>query len=97
MNALVQSTLSAFAFSTQPSMKFGYARDYKILDLHTHPELYSAGAGKQGVLLVEPCKSEILLHWQFVTPDAARESSSAAVDLFHRCKEDGNFAGMDMA
>lgn len=78
-------------------MKFDYSRDYKHLDLRAHPEWYSVGVGEQGVLLVEPYKSEILPHWRFATPDAARESSAAITALFYQYKENGDFVGMDMA
>jgi len=78
-------------------MKFDYSRDYKTLNLRAHPELYSVGIGEQGVLLVEPYKSEILPFWRFATPDAARESSAAITALFHQYKASGDFVGMDMA
>ncbi len=78
-------------------MKFDYSRDYKKLDLRAHPELYSVGVGEQGVLLVEPYKSEILPHWRFATPEAARESSLAITKLFYAYKASGDFVGMDMA
>ena len=55
--------------------EFDYDLDYKNLDLRKHPELYRVGRGEQGVLLVEPYKSEILPHWRFATPDIAHESS----------------------
>ena len=42
--------------------EFDYDLDYKNLDLRTQPELYRVGRGEQGVLLVEPYKSEILPH-----------------------------------
>ena len=40
--------------------KFDYSLDYKNLDLRKNPELYRVGKGEQGVLLVQPYKSEIL-------------------------------------
>jgi hypothetical protein len=42
--------------------EFDYDLDYKNLDLRDQPELYRVGRGEQGVLLVEPYKSEILPH-----------------------------------
>ena len=78
-------------------MKFDYSLDYKHLDLRAQPELYAVGVGEQGVLLVEPYKSEILPFWRFATPDAARESSAAITALFHAYKDAGDFVGMDMA
>lgn len=77
--------------------KFDYSRDFKTLDFRQHPELYQIGVGEQGVFLVEPYKSEILPHWKFATPDAARASSEAIFQLFERYKADGDFVGMDMA
>lgn len=45
--------------------KFDYSLDYKNIDCREHPELYCIGKGEQGVLVVEPYKSEILPHWRF--------------------------------
>ena len=78
-------------------MAFDYARNFKELDFRAHPELYQIGVGEQGVLLVEPYKSEILPHWRFATPGAARASSEAIYGLFLRYGEAGDFVGMDMA
>ncbi len=77
--------------------KFDYSLDYKNLNLREHPELYRIGVGEQGVLLVEPYKSEILPHWRFRTPDIARESSQKIYDLFLEYKAQKDFVGMDMA
>lgn len=54
---------------------FDYAYDYKNLNLRKHPELYGTGRGEQGVLLVEPYKSEILPYWKFKTPRARKNIS----------------------
>ncbi len=78
-------------------MKFDYTLDYKSLDLRAHPELYQIGVGEQGVLLVEPYKSEILPFWKFATPEAARESSETIFTLFQKYGEADDFVGMDMA
>jgi hypothetical protein len=43
---------------------FDYSLDYQRLDRR---ELYRVSKGEQGVLLVEPYKSEILPHWRFKT------------------------------
>ena len=56
--------------------KFDYTIDYAHLDLRQYPELYRVGVGEQGILLVQPYKSELLPHWRFATPGAARESSA---------------------
>lgn len=80
-----------------PFAKFDYSLDYKNLDLRKHPELYRTGIGEQGVLLVEPYKSEILPHWRFKTPDVARESAEKILSLFLHYKAQNDFVGMDMA
>ncbi len=77
--------------------KFDYSLDYKNLDLRKHPELYCIGKGEQGVLLVEPYKSEVLRHWRFKTPEIAEESSAKIYELFLEYKEQKDFVGMDMA
>ena len=35
------------------------------IDYRQQPELYKIARGEQGVLTVEPYKSEILPHWRF--------------------------------
>jgi Domain of unknown function (DUF4385) len=77
--------------------KFDYTLDFKTLDFRQHPELYRVGKGEQGVLLVEPYKSEILPHWKFKTPAIARQSAQKIYDLFLEYKVQGDFIGMDMA
>ena len=76
---------------------FDYSLDYKALDLRRHPELYRTGKGEQGVLLVEPYKSEILPHWKFKTPDLAQKSAEKIYALFEAYREQEDFVGMDMA
>jgi hypothetical protein len=78
-------------------MKFDYSLDYSHLDLREDPYLYRVGIGEQGVLLVEPYKSEILPHWKFRTPEIAKESSKAIYKLFLKYKKEKDFIGMDMA
>jgi hypothetical protein len=77
--------------------KFDYSLDYKNLDLRKNPELYRIGVGEQGVLTVEPYKSEILPHWRFKTPEIARESSQKIYEMFLEYKQQRDFVGMDMA
>ncbi|MBN9416945.1 MAG: DUF4385 domain-containing protein [Candidatus Eremiobacteraeota bacterium] len=77
--------------------KFDYKRDYARLDFRAHPELYQVGVGEQGVLLVQPYKSEILPHWRFATEEAAEESAARIYRLFEEYREAGDFPGMDMA
>ncbi len=78
-------------------MRFDYALDFVRIDFRAHPELYRVGRGEQGVLLVEPYKSEILPHWRFRTPGAARESAAKIHGLYEGYKAAGDFVGMDMA
>lgn len=78
-------------------MAFDYSLDYENVDFREHPELYRVGRGEQGVLLVEPYKSEILPYWRFKTPDIASESSEKIFELFLSYKEHNDFVGMDMA
>lgn len=76
---------------------FDYSLDYKNLDLRKKPELYRTGRGEQGVLLVEPYKSEILPHWKFKTPSHARQSSKTIYKMFLTYLHQDDFVGMDMA
>ncbi len=81
----------------QPAPPFDYSLDFATIDFRQHPELYRIGKGEQGVLLVEPYKSEILPHWRFRTPELARESADQIYRLFEQYREAGDFVGMDMA
>lgn len=76
---------------------FNYDQDFTKIDFRQHPEKYQVGKGEQGVLMVEPYKSEILPHWRFKTPEIARESSEKIYELFLDYKAKGDFVGMDMA
>jgi len=78
-------------------MSFDYSLDYDNIHFRKRPDLYRIGKGEQGVLLVEPYKSELLPHWRFKTPDIARESSEKIYTLFADYKAAGDFVGMDMA
>ena len=77
--------------------EFDYDLDYKNLDIRAQPELYRVGRGEQGVLLVEPYKSEILPHWRFATPDIALESSDIIYQMFLDYLAADDFIGADMA
>ena len=79
------------------SCMFDYSLDFKNIDFRQHPELYRVGKGEQGVLLVEPYKSEILQYWRFKTPEIARESSEKIYQLFLTYLEEDDFVGADMA
>ena len=78
-------------------MPFDYELDYSVLNLREQPDLYRVGRGEQGVLLVEPYKSEILPHWRFKNPDIAKESAEAIYNLFEDYRAADDFVGMDMA
>ncbi|MFS0517501.1 DUF4385 domain-containing protein [Nostoc sp. UIC 10607] len=78
-------------------MPFDYSLDFKNIDFRQHPELYRVGKGEQGVLLVEPYKSEIIPYWRFKTPDIARESSEKIYEMFLVYLEQDDFVGADMA
>lgn len=67
------------------------------VDFRNHPEKYLIGRGEQGVLLVEPYKSEILPYWKFATPEKAKASSEKILALFYEYKKQDDFVGMDMA
>jgi len=76
---------------------FDYGRDYSAIDFRAHSELYQIGRGEQGVLLVEPYKSEILPLWRFKNPEIAKISAVAIFALFKNYKKQRDFVGMDMA
>ena len=78
-------------------MTFDYLLDFTDIDFRKNPELYRIGKGEQGVLLVEPYKSEILPHWRFKTPQIARRSASKIYRMFLAYKSKEDFVGMDMA
>jgi hypothetical protein len=76
---------------------FPYHLDFKATDFRQHPDLYRVGVGEQGVLLVEPYKSEILPHWRFRTPDVAQASAEQIYRLFEAYLDKDEFVGADMA
>ncbi len=78
-------------------MPFNYDLDFDNIDFRKNPELYQVGRGEQGVLLVEPYKSEILPYWRFKTPEIAKESAEKIYALYLEYKENNDFVGMDMA
>ena len=77
--------------------KFNYDLDFKTIDFRQHPELYRVGRGEQGVLLVEPYKSEILPHWRFKNPEVATKSSDKIYQMFIEYLDKDDFVGADMA
>ena len=79
------------------SKAFNYHLDFDSTDFRAHPELYRVGRGEQGVLLVQPYKSEILPHWRFRTPEVARESAETIWARFIQYRDANDVVGMDMA
>ncbi len=77
--------------------KFDYSLDFQNTNFREQPHLYRVGKGEQGVLLVEPYKSEILPYWRFKTEAVARESAESIYALFLDYKRQDDFVGMDMA
>lgn len=78
-------------------MAFDYDLDFDKINFREQPEFYRVGRGEQGVLLVEPYKSEILPHWRFKTPEIANVSSEKIYQMFLDYKRNDDFVGMDMA
>ena len=77
--------------------KFNYDLDFKAVDFRKNPELYRIGVGEQGVLLVEPYKSDLLPLWRFTTVNIATQSSKAIFDKFEEYLQDKDLVGADMA
>src|SRR5689334_9264371 len=80
-----------------PKQPFNYKLDFKQVNFRDRPDLYRIGRGEQGVLLVEPYKSEILPYWRFKTPAIAQKSANKIYRLFLHYKKEGDIVGMDMA
>ena len=76
---------------------FDYSLDFENTDFRERPHLYRVGKGEQGVLSVEPYKSEILPHWRFRTEEVARESAEKILAMFYEYRERDDVVGMDMA
>ena len=74
-----------------------YAALPKDTDFRQHPELYRVGRGEQGVLMVEPYKSELVPLWRFATPAMANKSSAALYRCFLAYLTADDFVGADMA
>ena len=78
-------------------LPFDYSLDFKNIDFRDRPDLYRVGKGEQGVLLVEPYKSEILPYWRFKNPEIAKQSSEKIYEMFLDYLEKDDFVGADMA
>lgn len=76
---------------------FPYHLDFKTTNFRTQPALYKIGVGEQGVLLVEPYKSEILPFWKFKNEELANISAQKIFDLFENYLLNNDFIGADMA
>jgi len=76
---------------------FDYSLDYSKINFRETPELYRVGRGEQGVLLVEPYKSEICPHWKFRIPEIAEKSAKKIHSMFLSYLEENDFIGADMA
>ena len=74
-----------------------YAQDFKNIDFRKNPELYRIGVGEQGVLSVEPYKSEIGQYWRFKDVPIATKSSKTILAMFRKYLRENDFVGADMA
>jgi hypothetical protein len=80
--------------SGDDSRKFNYSLDYSQLNLRRKKSLYRVGRGEQGVLLVQPYKSEILPYWKFRDPGVAKKSSRDILKLFRGYCAKDDFIGI---
>lgn len=78
-------------------MTYDYSDEYRSINFRKHPERYRIGRGEQGVLTVEPYKSEILPYWKFKDPEAAYASSEKIYAMFLAYVQQNDFVGADMA
>ncbi|EDO6204220.1 DUF4385 domain-containing protein [Salmonella enterica] len=76
---------------------FNYQQDFSSIDFRQQPDLYQVGRGEQGVLLVEPYKSEILPFWRYKDEASAIKSAEQVYQLFEAYRQQDDFVGMDMA
>lgn len=76
---------------------FDYDRDFENINFRKHPDKYQVGRGEQGVLLVQPYKSELLPHWRFKNKEIAEKSAKKIFEKYKEYKKAGDFVGMDMA
>ena len=77
-------------------LEFDYTLDYDNINFREQPELYRIGRGEQGVLLVEPYKSEICKHWRFRTPQIAFDSANRIYSMFNDYLVRGEFVGAEV-
>ena len=67
------------------------------IDYRENPDLYKVGRGQQGVLICQPYKSELHIHWRFKTIEEATISSRKIYQMFLEYLENQDFVGADMA
>ena len=67
------------------------------IDYRENPDLYKVGRGQQGVLICQPYKSELHIHWRFKTPELAQKSAQTIYDMFLDYLKQEDFVGADMA
>lgn len=79
------------------SRSFDFSLDFEKINFRKRPKLYRIGRGEEGVLLVEPYKSEILPLWSVEDEAQATESSDKIFALFLKYLENNDFVGADMA
>ena len=68
-----------------------------ILIIVENPHLYKVGRGQQGVLICQPYKSELHIHWRFRTPEEATKSAQTIYAMFLAYLKEFDFVGADMA
>lgn len=74
-----------------------YRARFENVDFRRNPEKYRIGRSEEGVLSVEPYKSEILPHWRFKTPEIAEESAQKIYQMFLDYLAQNDFVGADMS
>ena len=67
------------------------------IDYEREPQLYEIGRGQQGVLICQPYKSELHIHWRFKTPEQAKQSAQTIYMMFLDYLKQEDFVGADMA
>ena len=96
-SAASATTKTSSKKKSMPLQKFDYKVNFYDVDFKKHPEIYKIGRGEQGVLLVEPYKTEICPHWKFKNPEVAKKSSEKIYQMFLDYKNANDFVGADMA
>lgn len=76
---------------------FDYSQDFAPIDYCKRPDLYCIGRSEQGVLLVEPYRSELLPIRRFKAEEEAKVSSAVLYGMFEGYLAAGDIPGADMA